>query len=110
MPHYLFQGAYTSESWKTQVQRQENVRDRIRPLVDGLNGQISALYYSFGDYDVVAILEMPSEEAAAAFALAVAAGGSLKTFRTTPLLTVEQGLGAMRKASEAGGAYRAPVS
>jgi hypothetical protein len=39
---------------------------------------------------------------AAAFSMAVAAGGAVKAFKTTPLLSVEEGVEAMRKA-QAGG-------
>ena len=34
----------------------------------------------------------------AAFAAAASAGGACKTFKTTPLLTAEEGMNAMRKA------------
>ena len=43
---------------------------------------------------------------AAAFSMAVAAGGAVKAFKTTPLLSVEEGVEAMRKAHAAG--YRRP--
>jgi hypothetical protein len=43
----------------------------------------------------------------AAFALAAAAGGALKAVKTTPLMTIEEGIEAMRKASGTG--YRPPV-
>jgi hypothetical protein len=45
---------------------------------------------------------MPDNVSAAAFALAAAAGGGLKAYKTTPLLTFEQGIEAMKKASGAG--------
>jgi hypothetical protein len=38
--------------------------------------------------------------------MAIAAGGAAKTFKTTPLLSVEEGVEAMRKAQETG--YRRP--
>ncbi|GAC1634691.1 MAG: hypothetical protein NVS4B2_21640 [Chloroflexota bacterium] len=109
MSLYLIQTAYTGESWKTQIQKRENVEDRIRPIIENLGGHIVGLYYTFGDYDLVGLMDMPSNEAAAAFALAVNAGGALRAFKTTPLLTVEQGREAMKMASEAGSKYRAPV-
>ena len=41
---------------------------------------------------------MPENTDAAAFAMAVAASGAVKTIKTTPLLSVEEGIEAMRKA------------
>jgi len=67
------------------------------------------MYYCFGEYDAVAIAEFPSNDAAAAFSLAATAGGAIKAVKTTPLMTIEDGLSAMRKASEASTAYRAPT-
>ena len=43
---------------------------------------------------------------AAAFSLAVSAGKAVKAVKTTPLLTIEDGVAAMQKAAGAG--YRPP--
>ena len=48
-------------------------------------------FYAFGDYDLVLIADFSSPEGAAAFSLAATAGGAVKTLKTTPLLTIEQG-------------------
>jgi uncharacterized protein with GYD domain len=109
MSLYLYQAAYTQESWKLQVERQENVIERITPPIEALGGHIVGFFYAFGEYDVVCLFEAPSDEAAAAAALAFAAGGSIKEAKTTKLMTVEQGLDAMRQASEAGKSYTAPI-
>ena len=61
--------------------------------------------YAFGDYDLVLIADFPNAEEAASFSLAATAGGSVKTIKTTPLLTVDQGIAAMRRAEEAGKSY-----
>ena len=49
---------------------------------------------------------MPENTDAAAFAMAIAAAGAAKAFKTTPLLSVEEGVEAMRKAQGTG--YRLP--
>ncbi len=69
-------------------------------------GRLESAYYAFGDYDVVAIVEVPDNVSAAAFSLALNAGGALKAAKTTPLMTVEEGMEAMRKAGGTG--YRPP--
>ena len=110
MPRYLYQAAYTADSWATQVKKNLNPVDRIRPLVEECGGRLDSLFYSFGDYDLVLILDMPDDEAAAAVSLAAAAGGSLRTAQTTKLLSAEEGMSAMRRAAEAGRVYTPPVS
>lgn len=102
MPHYLLQVAYTPESWATQAKNPGNRREAVRPAVEKLGGKIEGFWYAFGKYDVVAIVDMPNNVAAAAFAIAATAGGALKAFKTTPLMTVEEGVEAMKKAPDAG--------
>ena len=63
--------------------------------------------FAFGDYDLVAIVDMPSNVEAAAFSLAAAAGGAIRSIKTTPLLTTAEGIAAMKKAATSG--YKAPT-
>jgi uncharacterized protein with GYD domain len=60
------------------------------------------VYFAFGEYDIVGILDMPANADAAAFAIAANAGGAIKSIKTTPLMTIEEGIGAMKKAAVAG--------
>jgi len=109
MAQFLFQVAYTSDSWATQVREHGNVLERIQPLLDGCQGSVTGCFYAFGDYDLVLLADFPGDEEAAAFSLAATAGGSVKSIKTTPLLTVEQGITAMKRAEEAGRSYHPPV-
>jgi uncharacterized protein with GYD domain len=106
MARYLFQASYTSEAWAVQVSHPQNRMEVIRPVIERLGGRLESAYLSFGDYDVVVIAEMPDNVSAAAFSLAASAGGGVKAVKTTPLMTIEEGIEAMTKAAGAG--YRAP--
>jgi len=105
MGHYMIEVSYTSDSWKAQVATQADVIDRISPLVAQCKGTIESIYYAFGDRDLVGVMTFPHAEDAAAFSLAVTAGGAVKSIRTTPLMTVAQGKTAMKKASSAAKTY-----
>lgn len=109
MARYLAQVAYTNASWKTQVESPRDPIERVQPLAQELGGRIHQMYYCFGEHDLIAICEFPDDEAMAAFALAVAAGGACRSFSTTKLLDVQSGLTAMRRAHSAAGTYVAPV-
>ena len=74
----------------------------IRPVVEGLGGSIVA-GLAFGEYDTIAILDLPNNEAAATFAC----GRGSTDGKTTPLLTTAEGLGAASKAGALG--YRPPA-
>jgi uncharacterized protein with GYD domain len=110
MAHYMIEVGYTPQAWNSQIDSQANVLDRITPAVKAANGKIDSMYYAFGDADLVGIIEFPSAEDAAAFGLAVTAGGALRSFKTTPLLTVAQGMASMRRAAEIRSKYAPPVT
>lgn len=108
MPLYMYQVSYTSDAWKTQIQHPQNRSEHIRAVLEAHGGKLLGFYYTFGEYDVVLIAEAPDNVAAAALALATTAGGALKAIKTTPLMSVEEGMAAMQKASGTG--YRPPGS
>jgi uncharacterized protein with GYD domain len=68
------------------------------------------MYYAFGEVDLVGVIDFPTPEDAAAFALAVGSSGALRLYRTTPLLSVDQGIEAMRRAGQVREAYSPPLT
>jgi len=104
---YLLQVAYTPEAWASLVAQPNNRLDAVRPAVEKLGGKIVQGWFAFGDYDLIAVLEMPGNVEAAAFSLAAAAGGAVKSIKTTPLLSAAEGVEAMKKAASSG--YKAPI-
>jgi uncharacterized protein with GYD domain len=105
MAHYLFQGTYTPEAWANLVKKPQNRLEVVRPAVEKLGGKILGYWFAFGDYDVVTVIEMPDNVSAAAIAIVFASGGLLKASKTTSLMTVEEGLKALKLAATSG--YRA---
>ena len=79
MALYLTRFSYTPETWAKLIEKPE----------DGYN-----------------LWEAPDNVSMAAAALALAAGGALTSVETTPLLTVEETLAALQKASSI--RYRRP--
>lgn len=108
MAYYLVQAAYTADTWAAMVRNPQNREEAIRPVVEKLGGRIEGTWLAFGEYDIVGIFQMPDNVSAAAFSLAASAGGAMKAIKTTPLMTLSEGLEAMRKAAGAG--YRPPSS
>lgn len=109
MPHYLVQVGYTAESWAFQMKNPRDVRERVTPTAEAVGGRLESVYYAFGDYDLIAIVEFPNDAAVAAWAIGVSAGGAVRSFRTTPLVSVEDGMQALRDASQVASAYRPPT-
>lgn len=106
MGYYLVQVAYTPEAWASLVKSPQNRLEAVAPVVERLGGKVEGAWLAFGDYDTIVIARMPDNVSAAAFSMAVTAGGAVRTCKTTPLMTPEEGVEAMRKASTTG--YRPP--
>jgi uncharacterized protein with GYD domain len=106
MAYYLIQVAYTPEAWAAMLEEPQNRMRAVQPAAEGLGGSIDGAFLSFGDYDLVASVEMPDNVSAAALAMAIAAGGGVRDIKTTPLLSLEEGAEAMGKA--AGSGYSPP--
>lgn len=108
MPSYLVQVAYTAEAWANLVRAPQNRVEAVQPVVERLGGRVEGAWMSFGEYDAVLVIQMPDNVTAAAFSMAVSAGRAVKACATTPLMSLEAGVEAMRKAAAAG--YRPPAS
>jgi uncharacterized protein with GYD domain len=104
----MFQVSYTGEGWGAQIRNPGNRLEAIRPALESLGGKIESFYLAFGEYDVVAIAEFPDNASVAAFSVAASAGGAIKSIKTTPLMTLDEGREMLTKAAGAG--YRPPGS
>ena len=108
MPHYLLQVSYTPEGWASLVRQPEDRAEIIRPLIERAGGKLEALYFSFGEHDVVLLAEIPDNVTTAALAMAVASAGAVSAFHTTVLLTSAEARQAMERAAAI--PYSAPGS
>jgi uncharacterized protein with GYD domain len=107
MALYLYQLAYTPESWAAQVKSPANrVENVARAAVESVGGKFIGGWLCFGEYDVVAIFDVPNEESMAGIAIAVAAGGAVKASKTTVLMTAAQGIEALKHAATVGKTYK----
>ena len=102
MSSYLLQVSYAPEAWANMIANPHDRLGAVRPVVEKLGGKIAQGWFAFGDYDLIAIVEMPGNVEAAAFSLAAAAGGAVRSIKTTPLLSTAEGIEAMKKAAKSG--------
>ncbi|WP_263352056.1 GYD domain-containing protein [Acidicapsa acidisoli] len=102
MPSYLLQLAYTAEAMAVMVKRPQNRAEAVKKPLEKLGGSMTGFWLAFGEYDAVGIIEMPDNLSAAAFAMALSAGGACRSLKTTPLIGIEEGLAAMEKAGTSG--------
>ena len=108
MPLYLVQFSYTEEAAAHLVHHPQNRIEAVRPAFEEAGVTIRDSWLAFGDYDVILVIEAPGNVQAAAIAMAVTAGKAVRNYKTTPFMTWEEGIVAMRTAG--GLAYQAPSS
>jgi uncharacterized protein with GYD domain len=101
MPLYMVQFAYTAEAWAALAKQPQSRAQGVGDLARKLGGRLVDLYYCFGEYDGVVLLEMPDDSTATAFVIAAVGPGHIKSSRTTRLMTVDETTEAMKKAGQA---------
>ena len=106
MPYYLIQASYKESAAKALMARPQERSGVVKKMVASLGGKLHSYFMAFGEYDVVAIVELPGNEAAVAMGLASVAGGALSKYNTTVLLAPDEASGAMKKAKKV--PYAAP--
>jgi uncharacterized protein with GYD domain len=102
MAYYMFQAAYTAEALAKLLKKPQNRFEIVAKAVEKLGGRVVGSWFCFGEYDVVLVSELPDNVSAAAFAVAVSAGGALKANKTTPLLSADDMLQMLNKAGKTG--------
>jgi uncharacterized protein with GYD domain len=106
MPLYLSKFSYTPETWARLIENPEDRREAARSYIESVGGKLHGFWYAFGTHDGYNLWEAPDNVSMAAVALAIGAGGALRSLETTVLLSVDETLEALRAAGQVG--YRAP--
>jgi uncharacterized protein with GYD domain len=77
MPHYIILGNFTEQGIKNirQVPKRD---DEARRMIEQAGGKMQ-IYYTLGEYDFVAITEMPDDEAMMKFLLQAGSLGNVRT-------------------------------
>jgi uncharacterized protein with GYD domain len=106
MPIYLTRFSYTPATWAKLIKNPEDRRAAAKQYIEAVGGKLHGFWYAFGEHDGYTLWEAPDNVSMAATALAINAGGALSSVQTTALLTVEETLAALKKASSI--KYQAP--
>jgi uncharacterized protein with GYD domain len=110
MAKYLVQVGYTAEAWALLGRGPQNVMERVQSSAEALGGSIESLFFCFGDFDLLGVVEFPDPRGVASWSMAVSSGGDVRAFKTTTLLSVEEGLQALGRASQVTRAQRAATA
>ena len=108
MSYYLYQLSYSKDAIKALVANPSDREAAARKLIEALGGKLHHLFFAFGKYDVICLIEGPDDKFMMAGAAAVASAGTVSASSTVKLMTAADAMAAMAMAGKAIGAYKAP--
>jgi uncharacterized protein with GYD domain len=90
MAKYLITASYTSEGTKGLLMEGGSGRKAaLDKAIKALGGTLEAMYFAYGDDDVLLIVDVPNAVGGLALSLAANASGTVRV-KTTPLITIEE--------------------
>jgi uncharacterized protein with GYD domain len=78
MPTYITLANYTEQGVRN-IREAPKRLEAAKELLRGLGGDMKAFYLTMGNYDIVAVMDAPNDEAAAGALLALGSKGNVKT-------------------------------
>jgi uncharacterized protein with GYD domain len=104
MAKVLIQATYSAEGFKGVLKDKASGRKAaLEKAPASVGARLDAFYYSFGEHDVVLIIDAPDNATVMSVGLSACSTGLART-STTPLLTVEEADQAIKKSVD----YRGP--
>jgi uncharacterized protein with GYD domain len=100
MPIYITQGRYTRDAVKGMIVKPEDRADAVGRAVSKAGGRLLGYYFTFGEYDFLSVVDMPSDVQMAAVLLAAASGGGATDLHTTVAMTSVEAKGAFAAAAD----------
>lgn len=78
MSRYLFQASYTQAGVQGLLKEGgSSRREALTQTIEGLGGSLDAMYYAFGDVDLLMVVDLPDEASAVALSMFIGAAGAL---------------------------------
>lgn len=100
MSTYLIQFNFSQANRKDVVANPQDRRPILGKLLESTGGKLQDMWFSWGEWDVVALAEFPADIDAKACAFAADALGGNSRVSITPLVSHDEGVKAMRMAHE----------
>jgi len=110
MSFYLYQLSYSKEAVKALVAKPSDREAAARKLIEALGGKLHHLFFAFGEYDIVCLIEGPDDKFMMAGAAAVASAGTVSASKTTKLMSAADAMAALTLANKVTSSYAAPQS
>src|SRR5258708_21532180 len=108
MSHFMLSCNYSTESKNALVANPVDRTKAASAAVEAVGGKLHSAFMTFGETDVIVIYEAPDAIASAALAMTLGASGAFSSIKTPALLTMEDGLKALKLSAQTKQAYKPP--
>lgn len=108
MPKYAVLFSLTSDSLAGFISNPDDRREPVSKLAEATGGKLEAYYWMFGQYDGLAIFEVPDSDSMAAAAFIAISTGAFKQFETHELISPDNLVQIAQRAQSARSSYRPP--
>jgi len=108
MSHFMLSCNYSAESKNALIANPVDRTKAARAAVESVGGKFHSAFMTFGETDVIVIYEAPDAVASAALAMTLGASGAFSSIKTTALLSMEDGIKALKLSAETKTAYKPP--
>ncbi len=98
MARYMVQFSFSAEAVSGMVKNPQDRAAAVRQMIESWGGKLEAYYFTFGEYDGMAVAEVPDNVTMAAASMVITSSGAFSAFRTTVLITTDEAVQAMKKA------------
>ncbi|MAE16248.1 MAG: GYD domain-containing protein [Deltaproteobacteria bacterium] len=106
MAFYMFQASYTDTSIKAMITNKDNRKEAANKAISAAGGKMLSLFFCFGEYDIVAIIEAPDNTTIAGASLGIGSTGAFSKVKTTVLISPEEMSESLEKAEAFLPSYR----
>ena len=95
----MIKASLTATSFKAMATSDTDRRKAVGTMLEGIGGKLIGYYFAFGDDDIIVIAEAPDNVTMASVAINITSSGSLHGVSTTPLLSYEDGVKAIKSST-----------
>lgn len=108
MPLFMIKAKYSENALKAMTQKPSDRSRALTRAIESHGGNLHMFYWAFGEFDAVAVFDAPSNQAAKAVEMMLAASGTVSSQEIRVLLTNNQAMEAMRRAQSVDAEFKSP--
>jgi len=94
----MVQFSYTTQAAQDLIKNPQDRSKGVKAMVEKLGGKMHGFYYTFGEFDGFAIIELPDNISSLAASFATSNPATISKLKTTVIITMEEAVQAMKKA------------